>query len=115
MEKYNQILQAVAQRTYPLQHPEFGGANLIVSSDPNRTGWEGDLVVVHPDAGALAWLVEELKEAYWDQLNYGNKYEFFGRLGEAFQEGLNAGLSVHEILFFALGQYHPSCMDWLTE
>jgi hypothetical protein len=110
-ELYAELFETVATKKYPLQYEEFGGANVIVSAQPGRTGWEGDLVVCHPEAGSLAWLVYGLKDVYFDVLDAGNKYDFFERIGRCMEEGLARGLTVHEVLLYTLGCFRPGSWE----
>jgi hypothetical protein len=71
---------------FPKNYPHFGGANLIITDDANRNFHEGDVVVYSVHAGALSWLVHELKVIYDDRIDYLNKYSFYPMIGEIINE-----------------------------
>jgi len=63
----------------------FGGADIsIVAKLPDKKdGFYGDpQFVVTKYAKELSWLVFQLKEIFKEDLDYMNKYPFYGRLAE---------------------------------
>lgn len=65
--------------------PEWYGAHTDISSDPEyqeRT-FSTHVVVRTRHAGQLSRVFFELRDAFWHYLNAGNKYDFFGCLGES--------------------------------
>jgi hypothetical protein len=60
----------------PVNYPHFGGAGLIVTDNPTRKSHPSDLVVFTHHAGAISWLIIQLKGIYENTLDYSNKYEF---------------------------------------
>ncbi len=72
----------VEQGKFPKKHKHFAGAGLIITDDPTYTGHDDDIVVCTAHAGALGWLVYELKEIYNEKIDYMNKYAFYPLIGE---------------------------------
>jgi len=64
MNKLSVLRNKIESGKFPQEFPEFGGANLIITSDQNRRFHEGDVVVYSIHAPALSWLVTELKNIY---------------------------------------------------
>jgi 50S ribosomal subunit-associated GTPase HflX len=62
------------------QFEKWGGAGVIISSDKNRKGHEGDLVIHTIHAKTITWLMERLKDIASESLNYLNKYEFYEKI-----------------------------------
>lgn len=63
----------------------FGGADIsIVSKRPDyKDGFYGNpQVVVTKYSKELSWLIFQLKDIFKDELDYLNKYPFYGRLAE---------------------------------
>jgi hypothetical protein len=94
---------------FPTDSPRFGGANLIISNDPNRNYHEGDVVVYSEHASALSWLVVELKKVYDSKLNSSNKYDFYPCIGELIQASVNANDDLFETMLFVVDRIE---MDW---
>jgi|LauGreStaDraftv2_3_1035109.scaffolds.fasta_scaffold161311_1 hypothetical protein len=66
--------------------PEWQGADVIITSDftGHVSGFLGhDLMVRSRHAQPLTWLFFELRDAFGDELDAGNKYGFYGSLAEA--------------------------------
>ena len=61
----------------------------------------GDTIVVTKHAAKLSALVRDIREAAGDWLDYANKYEFYGRIGEAANEYLKRGDDEKELLLTA--------------
>jgi hypothetical protein len=80
---------------FPNEFKHFWGANLIITNDPNRNGYENDVVICSEHASALSWLVFELKDIYNDKIDYMNKYEFYPYIGQL----INKTLKRQELLF----------------
>jgi hypothetical protein len=76
----------VEQGKFPKKHKHFAGAGLIITDDPTYTGHADDIVVCTPHAGALGWLVYELKEIYNEKIDYMNKYDFYPSIGLIIKE-----------------------------
>jgi len=83
---------------YPLNYPNFGGAGLIITNNPARHSHEGDLVVCTEHAGAISWLIIQLKGIYEDVIDYSNKYEFYQSIGQFANEAIQSGHALPEIL-----------------
>jgi hypothetical protein len=80
---------------FPNDYPHFGGANLIITDDPDRRGYPQDVVICSEHASALSWLVFELKNIYNEEIDYMNKYEFYPYIGQL----INKTLKRQEHLF----------------
>jgi len=68
--------------------PEWQGADVIITSDFTGTGqvsgfWGHDLMVRTRHAQPLTWLFLEARDAFGDELDFRNKYGFYGSLAEA--------------------------------
>ncbi|MEN9663083.1 MAG: hypothetical protein RL324_2032 [Verrucomicrobiota bacterium] len=73
--------------------PEWYGADLKITSgyvpQKERSFFDSQLLVIHTrHARQLTWLLLELRDAFSEQLDYLNKYEFYGNLGETAQRHL---------------------------
>ncbi|NBW59077.1 MAG: hypothetical protein EBR41_00660 [Crocinitomicaceae bacterium] len=99
----------VEQGKFPTEFPHFGGANLIITDDPERNFLEGDLVVYSEHASALSWLVVELKQIYDAKLNASNKYAFYPYIGELIQASVNAYDDLFETMLFVVDKIEE---DW---
>ena len=63
----------------------FCGADIIISDNPNcpdGNGWSVFTKVVTPFAKEVSWLLIELRDIFWDELDHMNKYYFFGTLAD---------------------------------
>jgi hypothetical protein len=97
---------------FPSEFPHFGGANLIITNDPNRNYHEGDVVVYTEHADAISWLVVELKKVYDSKLNSLNKYDFYPYIGELIQLSLNSNDDLFETMLFVVDVIEQ---DWGTD
>ena len=104
LEKFQIIKRIVFEKSYPSKHAEFGGAGLIVTDDPDRNHYETDILVFHPEAQSLSWLVFQLKELFEHEINSINKYYFYGTLGEMMNDCIRSGCSLHETMIYILGR-----------
>ena len=94
---------------FPKEFSHFGGADLIITDDPNRNFREGTVVVYTEHASALSWLVFELKKIYDSKLNAANKYEFYPYIGELIQVSVNAYDDLFETMLFVVDKIEE---DW---
>lgn len=62
--------------------PEWGGADVIITSEPNRSAYDSDLVVCTELAPMLAWLMIRLRDIAAAVVNGETKYEFYATIGE---------------------------------
>jgi hypothetical protein len=70
----------------------FGGADIsIVSKLPyQKNSFYGDpLYVVTKFSKELSWLIYKLKEIFNEDLDYMNKYPFYGRLAESANKSIS--------------------------
>jgi hypothetical protein len=77
MNKLDKLRKRIEKGKFPSKFPEFGGANLIITVDPLRSHHDLDVMVYSEHAGALSWLVMELKKIYDEDIDYMNKYRFY--------------------------------------
>lgn len=59
---------------------EWGGAGVIVTTDPLREAAEGDVVVFTRYAHVITWFMERVRDIAADCVDYTNKYEFYGMI-----------------------------------
>ena len=102
MKKLVDLIDKIKTGKFPTDFPHFGGANLIITDDPNRNFHEGDLVIFSEHASALSWLVVELKRIYDSKLNSLNKYDFYPYIGELIQTSVNANDDLFETMLFVV-------------
>ena len=72
----------------------FQGADIIVSNDPecpSTNGWSDYTRVITPFCKEVSWLIFQLKEIFRDELDYMNKYPFYGALAEAANAAIKEG------------------------
>ncbi len=93
--KINELKTKINSGQFPSEFPHFGGANLIITNDPNRNGYEHDTIIYSEHASALSWLVVELKKIYNDEIDSINKYDFYPYIGQL----INNTLKRQELLF----------------
>ncbi len=93
--KLEMLKSKINSGQFPNEFKHFGGANLIITNDPKRKGYEHDVVICSEHASALSWLVFELKEIYNDKIDYMNKYDFYPYIGELIKNTLKR----QELLF----------------
>lgn len=104
MNKLNDLRKIIEQGKFPSNFPEFGGANLIITKNPERNYHEEDLVVYSEHASALSWLVFELKKVYDTELNYVNKYDFYPSIGKLIKETLDRQDLLFETMLIVVDQ-----------
>ena len=76
----------VEQGKFPFDHKHFAGTGLIITNDPKYTGYPEDVVICTQHAGALSWLVFELKSIYTNKLDHANKYAFYPLIGDIIKD-----------------------------
>lgn len=95
MDKIDKLKAQINNGKFPAEYPHFGGANLIITNDPQRNFHDGDILIFSEHASALSWLVIELKNIYGDEIDSLNKYHFYPYIGELIQNTLKR----QELLF----------------
>ena len=112
MSKIAALRKIVEEGTFPNKFLEFGGANLIITKNPNRNFHEGDTIIYSEHSAALSWLVIELKTIYKDDLNHKTKYNFYPYIGDLIKESLkNQGL-LFDSMLYVIDQIES---DWGTK
>lgn len=86
MKNIAELKSIVEQGKFPKKHKHFAGAGLIITNDPGYTGHSDDIVICTIHAGALSWLVYELKRIFNDKIDYMNKYDFYPSIGVVIKE-----------------------------
>ena len=101
MTKISNIVKMLAEGTWkPRGREMWGGAGLRIA-EKRPDDEQGDIVVVTKHAAKLSALVRDIRDAAGDWLDYANKYEFYGRIGEAANEYLKHGDDEKELLLTA--------------
>lgn len=111
MDKIDKLKAQINNGKFPTEFPHFGGANLIITDDPKRKGYEHDVVICSEHASALSWLVVQLKEIYNSDLDYANKYDFYPYIGELIQSSVNKNDELLKTMLFVvekMKEYHFS-------
>ena len=74
-----------------VQDHEWGGADLIITTDSNRKRWETDTFVVVEDIKPILWLMHELRELYNENGTSESKYTYYPYIGESINEVITNG------------------------
>lgn len=109
MSKLSELKKLISQGKFPNKYGEFGGANLIITSNSKRNFHEGDIVVYSDHAPALSWLVIELKKIYDSELNHLNKYDFYPYIGKLINQTLTKEELIFETMLHIIDQIET---DW---
>lgn len=112
MKQIENLRTVINSGQFPKDFSHFGGADLIITNDPNRNFREGTVVVYTEHASALSWLVFELKKIYDSKLNASNKYDFYPYIGELIQASVNANDDLFETMLFVVDKIEE---DWGNE
>ena len=110
--KIKELKTKINAGQFPSNFPHFGGANLIITNDPNRNFREGTVVVYTEHAAAMSWLVFELKKIYDSKLNASNKYGFYPYIGELIEASVKAYDDLFETMLFVVNKIEE---DWGTK
>lgn len=103
MTRMRDIKTKLADGTWKGRGKElWGGAGLrVLTEKPDDD--RGDIIVVTKHAEKLSALVRDIKDAAGDWLDYGSKYAFYGKIGEAANEYLKRGDDEKELLLAVAG------------
>lgn len=96
------LIQEIERGSFPQEHEHFGGANLILTDNPEHPHNAHDVVVLTKHAGALSWLVFQLKHIYSDKIDYMNKFVFYPTIGELMIESMNANDDLFETMLYVV-------------
>lgn len=98
MTKISNIVKMLAEGTWePRGREMWGGAGLRIA-EKRPDDEQGDIIVVTRHAAKLSALIRDIRDAAGDWLDYYNKYEFYGKIGEAANEYLKHGDDEKELL-----------------
>ena len=111
MKQIENLRTVINSGQFPKEFSHFGGADLIITNDPNRSFREGTVVVYTEHSAALSWLVFELKKIYDSKLNAANKYDFYPYIGELIEASVKANDDLFETMLFVVDKIEE---DWGT-
>lgn len=98
MTRIGNIVKMVETDKWEARDTElWRGAGLIIA-EKMLDNEHGDIIVATRHAAKLSALIDDLKKAAGGWLDSFNKYEFYGRLGEAANEYLERGNDEKELL-----------------
>jgi len=83
----------------------FQGADIIVSDDPScpdSNGWSDYTKVITPFAKELSWLIIQLRDIFYGELDYMNKYYFYGTLADKAKSCMADGIEDKEALLLGV-------------
>ena len=102
MNKIEILKEKIKSGKFPNKFEHFGGANLIITDDPNRKGYPQDMVIYTEHASAISWLIFELKDIYNEKIDYMNKYDFYPYIGKLIQSSINTNDDLLETMLFVI-------------
>lgn len=85
-ERLNELAVIIESGNIPKWEEEWGGAGTIVAKELDPlydAGRYNDIIVYTEHSLELSWLFYQLKDAFADEIDFGNKYEFYGNLADA--------------------------------
>ena len=108
MSKLDALRLKINKGEFPNIHSEFGGADLIITSNHTRKYRAGNTIIYSEHAAALSWLVIQLKNAYSDELNYSTKFDFYPSIGEVIKNTLIKQELIFESMLTVIDQIEIS-------
>ncbi|WP_243312416.1 hypothetical protein [Fundidesulfovibrio agrisoli] len=81
----------LANKSSLVQQTEWGGAGLIITTDPDRNRWESDTFVVVEDIKPVLWLMDELRELYDELGSDISKYTYYPHIGKSISREISNG------------------------
>lgn len=103
---------AIDTGKFPKHTDHFGGADLIITDDPNRRTGEGKVVVLTIHAGPLSWLVVQLQKIYRNEVDYANKYDFYPEIGFHMITSINSGDDLFDTMHYVVNEIEK---NWGTK
>ena len=103
-KKMLDTVKTINKKNYPKKYEYFAGADLLIVGEAEPNMSEAYVWVVTNYPAELSWLVYQLKEIFWDELDYLNKFAFYPGLGNVMNEGLKNGDSLKEIMLHTVLQ-----------
>jgi hypothetical protein len=119
--KLLETLEIIKRGDYPKEQRPFEGADIVITDQPveplpEDANWllrgrhDNYVWVVTDHVSELSWLVYQLKEVFWDELDYFNKYAFYPGLGNTMNEALQRKNTLKEIMLYTVIQ---SILFWI--
>ncbi len=102
MNKIKLLKDKINSGKFPYKFKHFGGANLIITDDPDRRGYPQDVVIYTEHASAISWLVFELKDIYNEEIDYINKYEFYTNIGKLLNSCVSEDLNLKDTMIYVV-------------
>lgn len=95
---------------------EWGGAGVIITSDPNRNHHHDDLFIVTEHSDLLVWLMYRLKQESRNYLDWSNKELFYTNAAKAAADYLTTTETVDEqkLLLMVLAAARKQIQNDLT-
>ena len=75
----------ISQGKFPIEHAHFAGTGLIITDSKEYKGNDDDIVIYTKHAGALSWLVFQMKHIFRSNLDHRSKCVFYGQIGSIIQ------------------------------
>jgi hypothetical protein len=108
----NKLRDTIDSGKFPKQTRHFGGADLIITDDPNRNLDEGKIVVITIHAGAISWLVVQLKNIYHNEVDFSNKYDFYPEIGQYILASINTSDDLFDTMHYVINEIEK---NWGTK
>ena len=105
--KMKELKEKINSGQFPKDFSHFGGADLIITNDPNRNFREGTVVVYTEHAAALSWLVFELQNIFRDSDYPNSKMIDYISVGETINYGLENNWNITAIMLTVI----IDCLD----
>lgn len=107
MKQNIQVLKIkIESGQFPVSYNHFAGTGLIITDNKEYTGGEGDIVICTLHAGALSWLVFQLKHIFQANLDHSRKCVFYHQIGTIIQSKFKSDGDLMDVMLMIVDEMY---------
>jgi hypothetical protein len=103
-QKIQDLKNKICAGSFPTKHKHFGGAGLIISNDEEKPFGESNAVIYTPHAGALSWLLYEMKALFSERLTPSTKHVFYEEIGRTIRDNFKQEGDLIDVMLLVVEQ-----------
>ena len=105
-ENIDNLKLQISKGKFPHTHKLYEGLGLIITDKKDYRASEDEIVICTMHAGALSWLVFQLRHIFRKNMGYSSQFEFYARIGGIIKTNLKSDGDLIDVMLLIVDEMY---------
>jgi hypothetical protein len=105
-ENIDNLKLQISKGKFPHTHKLYAGLGLIITDKKDYRASDRDIVICTTHAGALSWLVFQMRHIFHRNMSYSSQFEFYARIGGIIKTNLKSDGDLIDVMLLIVDEMY---------